>query len=296
MGWIVPFTSLLSCRSVCVPLLLALCLLPRPTAAQNGSVGFWELSTRQEAFMLNLNPSADEERYSTLRADFIRFGCGRRLTEQPLEGDHPAHRKTASPRNLICTLPGKYSIPIVILACYPARPVDGGVSNGWPEAVLLPIMFQALQAQPRTFTYVFAELSGEDGERAFLEHLHDYSGSAPVAFIALEALGTGVPHFATAGPRSDRQVRQILESEAWRIATLQGFGATQQYEKNSRELNRSVFPNRLAEPLKQTPHVLVFGQPGEAVTPQLFHRDFEFLAFYLCALDVKLDPLSGTAD
>lgn len=276
-------------------LLVSLGLLPSHIHAQNGGVGFWELAPRQETFMLNLNPSGDGERYSTLRADFIRFGCGHRLTEQSLQGDDAAHGKSAR-HNLICTLPGKYSIPIVVVAWYPARSVNGGVSNGWPEAVLLPILFQALQAQPRTFTYIFAELCGEDGERFFLEQLHEHAGTPPVAFIGLDAIGTGVPHFAAAGPRSDRQVRQILENEAWRIATLQGFGAAPDYLKDNKELNRTVFPNPLTEPLKQTPHVLVFSQPGASVTPQVFHKDFEFLAFYLCALDVKLDPLSGTAD
>lgn len=243
--------------------------------------------------MLNLNPSGDAERYSTLRADFMRFGCGHHLIEQPLEGHDRARAKSAS-HNLICTLPGKYPMPVVIVAWYPAHPSGAGVSNGWPEAVLLPILFQALQAQPRTFTYIFAELWGEAGERAFLQQLHDRAGSPPVAFIGLDQLGTGVPHFAAAGPRSDRQVRQILENEAWRIANLQGYGDSPNYFRDNKELNRRIFPNRLTEPLRQTPHVLVFSAPGRPVTPQLFHKDFEFLAFYLCGLDVKLDPLSGT--
>lgn len=292
MGWVARCADLLSRRFPRPWLLLVsgLLLLPTCLAAQSG-VGFWELSARQEAFMLNLNPSGDAERYSTLRADFIRFGCARHLTEQPM--DVAAHRRTVR-RNLICTLPGKYPIPVVIVAWYPARSAQAG--SGWPEAVLLPILFQALQAQPRTFTYMFAELSGEDGERLFLDQLHDHAGTPPVAFIALDALGAGVAHFAAAGPRADRQVRQILENEAWRVATLQGFGGTPDYQKNGKELNRTIFPNPVAEPLKQTPHVLVFSEPGASVTPQLFHKDFEFLAYYLCALDVKLDPLSGTPD
>ncbi|HKR28268.1 MAG TPA: hypothetical protein VJS11_12470 [Acidobacteriaceae bacterium] len=274
-------------------LLLAFGLLPGLVAAQTGSVGFWQLSPRQEAFMLNLNPSADAERYSTLRANFIRFGCGRRLTEQPLDGNDGARTKSAS-HNLICTLPGKYPMPVVIVASYPARSGGTTVSNGWPEAVLLPIIFQALQAQPRTFTYIFAELCGEAGERVFLKQLRERTSNPPVAFIALDQLGTGVPHFAAAGPRSDRQVRQILDNEAWRIANLQGYGNSPEYFRDNKQFSRGVFPNLVTEPLKQTPHVLVFSEPGGPVTPQLFHKDFEFLAFYLCGLDVKLDPLSGT--
>lgn len=291
MGWGVSANRLLILCCRFGLLLLALGLLPGCVAAQTGgSVGFWQLSAHQEAFMLNLNPSGDAERYSTLRADFVRFGCGHRLTEQPLDGNAA---KTA-PHNLICTLPGKYPMPIILVAWYPVRADGAGAANGWPEAVLLPILFQALQAQPRSFTYIFAELCGEAGERVFLQQLHEHAGNPPVAFIALDELGTGVPHFAAAGPRSDRQVRQILDNEAWRIANLQGYGNTPEYFKDNKDLNRSVFPNRLTEPLKQMPHVLVFSAPGASVTPQHFHNDFEFLAFYLCGLDVKLDPLSGT--
>lgn len=295
MGWVASFARFLNYRFLCspFPLVIALGLLPRPLAAQNG-VGFWELAPRQETFMLNLNPSTDVERYSTLRADFIRFGCGRHLAVQPLDGEEAAQRK-APRNNVICTLPGKYPLSIVVMASYRASSVDGAASNGWPQAVILPMLFQALQAQPRAFTYIFADLCGEEGERVFLEQLHAHPGT-PVAFIGLDTLGTGVPHFAAAGPRSDRQVRQILENEAWRIANLQGFGGTPDYLKDAKELEKSVFPGRWTEPLKQTPHVLVFNVPGASVTAQLFHKDFEFLAYYLCALDVKLDPLSGTAD
>jgi hypothetical protein len=215
------------------------------------------------------------------------------LAEQPLDGDDEARTRSAS-HNLICTLPGKYPMPVVIVAWYCARSRGTTASNGWPQAVLLPILFQALQAQPRTFTYIFADLCGEAGERVFLQHLHERTGNPPVAFIALDQLGTGVPHFAAAGPRPDRQVRQILDNEAWRIANLQGYGNSPDYFKENKDFSRSVFPNRLTEPLKQTPHVLVFSEPGASVSSQLFHRDFEFLAFYLCGLDVKLDPLSGT--
>lgn len=287
-------TRSLTCRLLRLLLLFlsGLLLLPVPLRAQSGGVGFWELSARQEAFMLNLKPSTDAERYSTLRADFIRFGCEHHLAEQPLPSDDAAPQ-----HNLICTLPGKYPMPVVILASYPARSGDARASSGWPAAVLLPILFQALKAQPRTFTYLFAELCGEEGERVFLEQLHlRQPRIPPVSFIALDALGTGVPHFAAAGPRSQRQVRQILENEGWHIAKLQGFGDTLDYQKEDKQLRQAIFPNRLTEPLRPAPHVLVFGRPKASPTPQAFHKNFEFLAFYLCALDVKLDPLADTGD
>lgn len=278
--------------SRCCQLLLLACSLEPVLAAQSGGVGFWEPDAHQEAFMLRA-PVSDQERFSTLRSDFIRFGCtSGHLLEQPAGLENEQSKSATG--NLVCSLPGRYPLQVIVAATYP-RKTPAEASSGWAEAVLVPILYHALQAQVRSFTWVFADLRGPVGERVFLETLQRQRAPQPVAFIELDDLGTGVPHVWTDGPKSERQVRDILDELALHIAQLQGFGNSQSYT-GSRKPDGALPAQEPAAPLERIPLAVVYSEAGPAVTRDLFHQDFEFLAFYLCGLDVKLNPLSGTAD
>lgn len=279
--------------SRCCQLLLLACSLEPVLAAQSGGVGFWEPDAHQEAFMLRA-PVSDQERFSTLRSDFIRFGCtSGHLLEQPagLEDE----RSKSATGNLVCSLPGRYPLQVIVAATYP-RKTSTEPSSGWAEAVLVPILYHALHAQVRSFTWVFADLRGPEGERAFLETLQRQPAPQPVAFIELDELGTGVPHVWTSGPKSERQVREILDELALHLAQLQGFGNSPAYATDTRRPDSTSLADDPSTASGRIPLAVVYSEAGPAVTRDLFHQDFEFLAFYLCGLDVKLNPLSGTAD
>ncbi|HKO13202.1 MAG TPA: hypothetical protein VJV22_14600 [Acidobacteriaceae bacterium] len=242
--------------------------------------------------MLRINPSSDLDRFDTLRSDFIRFGCAahpHHLVEQPAMTGHgdPGN----APRNLVCTLPGRYTPQLVVATSYT---VHGGSPANWPDAVLLPILFQSLQAQLRNFTWVFAELAGDEGVSTFFDSLR--SGPPPMAIIVLNGVGTTPPHFGATGPRGDLQVHRILEEQARRIAELQGFGGSRSDHKQDREATPSLFGAPLADAAHEIPRVVVYSTPGPPLTPAAFHHDFELLAYYFCAVDLNLNPLAGTPD
>jgi hypothetical protein len=269
---------------------VAVVMVTSAAAAQTTGVGIWELSSRQEAFMLRMEPSSDVDRYSTLRSDFIRFGCAahpHHLLEQPVvSGGHDSvNAPVHGPGNLVCTSPGKYAPQVIVAASYAAH---SGSPATWPDAVLLPILFQSLQAQARNFTWVFAELAGQEGVNTFLDSLP--SGPPPMAVILLDGIGMSPPQFGAAGPKGDLQVHKILEEQARRIAELQGAGRprTEDKEKGG--------TSGLADAFRELPRVVVYSAPGPPLTPAGFHHDFEFLAYYFCAVDLNLNPLAGTAD
>lgn len=279
--------------SGCFQLLLLVWSLEPVLAAQSGGVGFWEPDAHQETFMLRA-PISDQERFSTLRSDFIRFGCtSGHLLEQPA-GLVDEHSKSGM-GNLVCSIPGKYPLQVIVAATYP-RKNPAEASSGWAEAVLVPILYHALQAQVRSFTWVFADLRGPEGERVFLEALQRQRTPPPVAFIELDELGKGVPHVRTGGPKSERQVHEILDELALHLAQLQGFGSSPSYTTDTQKPDSALLAEDPSAALGRIPFAVVYSEPGPAVTRDLFHQDFEFLAFYLCGLDVKLNPLSGTAD
>lgn len=279
---------------LCVLALFLALTAALPLAAQSGGIGIWELPARQEAFMLRTEPSSDLERYSTLRSDFIRFGCAARhqLIEQPASSGTGG--SNAARGNLICTLPGRYAPQIIVVASYTSRSGSGAGSTGWADAVLLPILYQALRAQERNLTWAFAELAGDDGERAFVDALHH--GPAPLAIVVLDNVGMGASRFLADGPKGDLQVHHILEDQARRIAEVQGFARS---GKDHRQLNvpgPSISAKAIADGLGEIPHVVLYSGAGPVITPAAFHQNFEFIAYYLCALDLKLNPLSDTGD
>jgi pimeloyl-ACP methyl ester carboxylesterase len=244
--------------------------------------------------MLRTEPSSDPDRYATLRSDFIRFGCAahRHLLEQ--RATPGSAEPATAPGNLICTLPGRYAPRIIVAASYPRPSGNGAGPSGWAEPVLLPILYQALQAQTRNLTWVFAELAGEDGQRAFLDSLR--TGPPPLAIVLLDSLGASMPGLQTAGPHGDLQVHQILEDQARRIAALQGAIHPGKDHRQQPELDPGPSAKAFEEALREIPHVIVHSARDPVLPPPAFHQNFEFLAYYLCALDLKLNPLSDTGD
>ncbi len=65
---------------------------------------------------------------------------------------------------------------------------------------MLPLLYNALQAQPRLHTFVFAALNGEAGEKAFFDPLRKKAGPSPAALVVLNKIGLGAPSIYTVKP------------------------------------------------------------------------------------------------
>jgi len=248
-------------------------------AAQEGTVGYWDTPARKQAAMLARIPSDDAGRLALLRRYFSEFGCtGDSLKEQPVE---------QGSSNLLCTLPGKFPMPIVVVARYPASS-----ARNWPAAVALPMLYHALVAQQRHFTFIFAEACDEAGERILMDSIRDRKRMSPYAVIAIDAMGRGSPRFFAPHGSAwhDHSVRDEMEAEAWRIAKIQGWAVEQQAEDAAKAADAVVFPSALLEEARGVPRILLYSATGSDGLPEAFHRDLDFAAFYLSAIDLQLDP------
>lgn len=266
-----------------VPFLVA---TPHPAAAQKmrqNGVAIWELPRAKMNAMLTAIPKTDAERYERLRQDFAGFGCtGSRIEEQALD-------KKGRHRNLVCTLPGEVPQAIIISGWYSKRRIYNGDSAGWPDAAMLPMLYNALSAEPHHFTLLFAELDGDNGEWHFFHDLKK-SGPSPVVLVDLSALGFGVPHFTVVAPQflpaGVRPVAQVVLNTAWTVAEFQGLDADPSYEG----LNTlfGIQPAPVSGEPGDCPRISVFSTFGSDVTLEHFRQDHDFLAFLLGGIDSRL--------
>ncbi|MFZ0270643.1 MAG: hypothetical protein WB524_19875 [Acidobacteriaceae bacterium] len=260
-------------------------LAPAQQVGQNG-VAIWELSRPRMNAMLTLVPRDDEARYDRLRQDFIGFGCtGNSLREQAV--DRKGHHK-----NLLCSLPGSNQQEIIVAAWYPHRRSFGkDASDGWAAAVMLPILYNSLSAEPHRYTFLFAAFAGEDGEYHFLRSVGK-TPQRPAAFIGLDAPGLGVPYFWAVPPNlldaSHRAAAQTISDTAWNVARLQGFASDKAYSGHIFSGHPGVFPSALLDDPKEIPRILIYSYDGGTITLDAYREDHDFIAFYLCGLDIKL--------
>jgi hypothetical protein len=67
---------------------------------------------------------------------------------------------------------------------------------------MLPLVYNALQAQPRLHTFVFAALNGEAGEKAFFDPRR--KKTSPAALVVLDKIGLGAPSIYTVLPANTK--------------------------------------------------------------------------------------------
>jgi len=70
-----------------------------------------------------------------------------------------------------------------VAARYDHRDRMDDAAKGWSEAVMLPILYNALQAQHRQHTFLFVELSGRAGEDAFLGSFRKHGRQPPKRWL-----------------------------------------------------------------------------------------------------------------
>jgi hypothetical protein len=285
-------------------LLLLLSLAPHLTVAQDSSpapkdqpkksIGFWDISEPKMQAMLAAPPKKQEDRYTRLREYFTTFGCtADNLTSLSLgkNSHHPV---------LLCTLPGATDRKILIAARYPHWEVFNGASDGWPDAVMLPMLYHALQAQPRHCTFVFAEMSGDSPQLDLLNHFRVGNAPLPLAFVHVEALGFGPSQFSgspdSAQPAQIRPNNKVVLTEAWRILQLQHIDTTQSSVPSAFVPTPAISaPTFVPEGSKGIPSIFIYSSPvvlpgkDAAFSLPAFHRNHDYLAFFLGDIDLKLD-------
>jgi hypothetical protein len=258
--------------------LTVLLSLGRIAIAQDATPAFWSLRPEQVDPMLLQVPDGDDHRYAKLHEYFSDLHCTSNLMK---EHSIPKHVR----KNLLCVLPGKETDQIVVAARYDRREQSG---EGWSEAVMLPMLYNALQAQPRQHTFVFAAIYGRAGEDEFFHSLGQNGQMPARAIVVLDSLGRSAPRFYTApvGWLSTRReertaTNKLLESEAARTAHLQKIPP---YPPASVENSLQFKANKI-------PSILVYSDFQPRVSAPAFREEFDFVAYFLCRIDNKLVSL-----
>lgn len=287
---------------VAVPLIAAaLALGGSAAAAQKNGLAFWEPDAAKVDVLLRANPKKDEARYGILRRSMVNLGCTGALMREQTAGKEG--------KNLICTLEGRAPDRILVITRIDDRGRDRPT---WGDAVMLPMLYHALQAQAREHTFVFAALDGRDGEKAYIAELHASAHTPPVMAVVLDSLGSGVPLLHTepadraeAGARA-AQTDQIVWTQATKIRQLMGIpdsalwpqGLAGTAVQSYMDWQQWLFGDALFRAVRQMPGVLIFSSHvsghADAVNADVFHQDFDFVAWLLCGIDVKLSEPSPT--
>jgi hypothetical protein len=267
------------CRFVLVT--VALIFLAGFACGQTSSPAFWELRPEQIKAMLLPLPSDEHDRYVRLHQYFSDLRCSPDLMQEQSFSKR-------SRKNLICILPGRNAEQIIVAARYDHRDRMEDAAQGWSEAVMLPILYNALQAQNRQHTFLFVELSGRAGEDAFLDRFRKHGQQPPKAMVVLDMLGLSQAWFylpsssrLSVKSREKAAINKRLGSEAAFTAHLQG-SPTPTFAPPLATENRLLFE------ANKIPSILIYSIPNQRVPPQSFRQDFEFLGYYLCRIDTQL--------
>lgn len=267
-------------------------------AIRNASATFWTLSSDEVQRMLASSPDETAERYSRLRAYFVKYGCN---------GNHLSTDRTQMQpeQNLVCLLPGSDTRTIVVTAHYERRTTDASDTQNWSSAIMLVRLYKALQAQQRHYSYVFVALRDEAGEKQFVNSLASADVRSLVAVVALDLRAPGALHYQLSQAESQgisglATGDQVLRSTAIRAGeqTKAMLAAT---------LVKSAQVNKVPQPVE-------LGATREVLNTLMFHREtyipsmliysrgaahesdrhgapealFNLLATFLCGLDVNL--------
>jgi len=135
---------------------------------------------------LNRYRGDNQQRETTLKQLFADAGCDpEHLSEQPVKGSKLP--------NVLCTLPGSSEKVIIVGAHFDRAPQGEGVVDNWSGASLLPSLLQAVNAEPRTHTYIFIgftdEEQGEVGSRFYVQQMTEKQVAATDAMVNMDTLG-----------------------------------------------------------------------------------------------------------
>lgn len=164
-------------------LALTLWMTAAPQATQKSHSAVIRGMKKQDLIaMAHHVPQDDSVRFAQLKRNFEDAHCtGADLHEQA----------SGAVKNLQCTLAGAKPDAILFVAHYEHAGEGMSALEDWSGATMLPFLYYAMTAAPRQHTFLFVELDGEAGARAYLHSLSHDQLHAIKAVVAVDALGLG---------------------------------------------------------------------------------------------------------
>ena len=160
---------------------------------------------------------------------------------------------------------------------------------------MLPILYNALRAQDREYTFVFAAILGRAGEDAFVKNLGKKSQPLTKAMVVIDQLGLGDPWFyappaasLTAKGRERGMMIKGLTAEAVFTARLQKI-------PTPRYVPQIMVENTMLFEADKIPSILIYSDFSKSVPAEAFRQNFEFLAYFLCRIDSQLASVTVPA-
>jgi hypothetical protein len=257
-------------------------------------------------------PPTNAERLHRLRDDFAAANCGAERMRQQSVTD----KQGKSGTNLICVWPGQTPGTVVVVAHYEHEGVGQGALADWSGAALLPFLYQAIQGQPRTNTYVFLEAWKREGADAWLKSLNKIDRKRIRAVIDLDALGLSYTRFFTTFSPFENVPLGATHLQAQLLWAALSDGLTQAPEQESPHHWLTIDPTDPFRAL-MVPTIIIHSVPvasaripgsaadiASAVNGNAYFTTYHLMCAYLASLDrvaEKLDthdPLweTGPAD
>ena len=259
------------------------------------ALSYYAVSTGVLDHEVHTIPASDADRLARLKTAFTQVDC---------TGDRMRIQDMKDGQNLICTWPGKDPSTIVVVAHYPHKGKGEGAVDDWSGAALLPYLYLAVQAAPRTNTYVFLESTGKKGNEEYLKSLSKQQKKDIRAVVDLMGLGVSpVPRFYTPSDTADPK------ADAFHLQ-LEFLYST--FSDSRLQLPQPLNPQRWittddteAFRFSQTPAIIIHsipqtsvGLPGSAqdtaaaVDTANYYWNYRTIAIYLAALDGVAEKLA----
>ncbi len=156
------------------------------TAAAQQTLHFVPVPREKVMSRLEAVPKKARDRGAVVRVIFEQAGCaGGRLSDIPV-------RRVRDP-NIVCTSAGETDASIIVGAHYDAGGGGPAVADNWSGAALLASVYEAIAAEQRHHTFVFAAFSGEEegllGSAAFVKALAPEGRRRISLMLNLDTLG-----------------------------------------------------------------------------------------------------------
>jgi hypothetical protein len=271
-----------------------------PNQNPNRDLIYWKASPDSVTMLMHNIPQKDVVRLEQLRQTFFDLQCRNgNLQEMPFPGG----------KNLLCRLPAgiqqepgqagavmsEQAGTILLIAHYSHTSAGEAAVENWSGAMMLPFLYHALSASPRRHTFLFAEVDGETGARAFFDSLTPDERRMVRGVVALDALGLGPVQFYSSSNDANGAMGWFwlphqLEQAALDIRYKQlGYGIPGIWLKTdvTREFRHHGIPSLLIHSVSfATRHVPGSVQDtAEAIDAETYLQTLDLLSDYVVELD-----------
>jgi hypothetical protein len=175
----------ISRSGICAVAVAIALLASRRSAATPDSVQYSPVSREIIEARLGKYAGENKQREATLKQMFVEAGCGPHVSEQAVKGSKLP--------NVMCLLPGKSDMVILVGAHFDRVSAGDGVVDNWSGASLLPSLYEAIKAEPRKHNYIFIgftdEEQGEVGSRFYARQMTKEQVALTDAMVNMDTLG-----------------------------------------------------------------------------------------------------------